>query len=197
MAILRETTPNVVTLEFRQERGVDPDYGSCTWATFALDKDAYSLTILSDCGNYAYKWIPTPKSESFLHLMARVDAGYLLDKISARSTIDDRATYGAILKLIRGQGVDPDETNGDGDPVIDLDELREACGRDTDSDLVSAVREVFEDTPMEDVDDYDLWCAIEKDFTLNARKIAEIFAKYVAPKCAELDARDAAASGKE
>lgn len=197
MAILKETVPDTVTLEFRQEPGIDPDYGSCTWATFVLDKDAYSLTILSDCGNYSYKWVPTPKSESFLHLMARVDAGYLLDKVSARSTIDDRATYDAILRLIRGQGVDPDETNDDGDPVIDLDELREACGRDTDSDLISAVRETFEGTPMEDVDSYDLWLSVEKDFPPNARKIAEIFTEYVAPKCAELDARDAAAFGKE
>ena len=72
--------PNMLCLEYRQEKE-DKDYGSCLWARFTFNLDRYELTITSDCGNYGYKWVETPKSESFLELMARCDEGYILDKI--------------------------------------------------------------------------------------------------------------------
>lgn len=37
--------PNILTIEFRQERG-DPDYGSCLWANFNFDLERYELTIM-------------------------------------------------------------------------------------------------------------------------------------------------------
>lgn len=182
-------TPRTIVLEFRQERG-DPDYGSCLWATFNLDLDAYGMTILSDCGNYGHKWVPTRQSESFLHLLARMDEGYLLDKISSRCAIDDAATFAALKELIASYlGDEPDQ---DGE-TVDMDELRDACARDTDQEVHDAVKGLFEDTPMADADDYDIWTCIEKDFPLNAKKIASVFREHVAPMCAQLDAKRAGA----
>ena len=83
MAKVSTRTPPLISLYFCQERG-DPDYGSCLWAVFNFDLERYELSITSDCGNYAYGWVPTHKSESFMHLMARLDSGYLLDKLASR-----------------------------------------------------------------------------------------------------------------
>lgn len=179
------TSPRLVTLDFRQTQG-DPDYGSCLWATFTMDLDAYSLTVLSDCGNYAYKWVPTPKSESFLHLMGRVEPGYLLDKISSRNTIDAEATRDALEELLKDNGAYPETLDDPGQ--VDLSELDLACRQDTDRDVYEAVTDAFEDTPMEGTDPMDIWSRIEKDFPANAKKIAEIFGRHVAPLCAEMAA---------
>lgn len=66
MAKVSTRTPPLISLYFCQERG-DPDYGSCLWAVFNFDLERYELSITSDCGNYAYGWVPTHKSESFMN----------------------------------------------------------------------------------------------------------------------------------
>lgn len=88
MATVNEIQPNILTLEFRQDKS-DPQYGTCLWARFYFNTDRYELSILSDCGDYAYKWVETPDSESFLELMARCDSGYLLDKFTGGPKIFD------------------------------------------------------------------------------------------------------------
>lgn len=76
---VEEISANIRCLEYRQDRE-DADYGSCLYARFYFNLDKYELIIMSDCGNYAYKWVETP-SESFLHLMARIYDDYLLVKL--------------------------------------------------------------------------------------------------------------------
>lgn len=95
MAKVSTRTPPLISLYFCQERG-DPDYGSCLWAVFNFDLERYELSITSDCGNYAYGWVPTHKSESFMHLMARLDSGYLLDKLASPCVINEEATFEAV-----------------------------------------------------------------------------------------------------
>ena len=95
MAKVSTRTPPRISLYFCQERG-DPDYGSCLWAVFNFDLERYELSITSDCGNYAYGWVPTHKSESFMHLMARLDSGYLLDKLASPCVINEEATFEAV-----------------------------------------------------------------------------------------------------
>lgn len=85
---VKETPTNIVCLEYRQEKG-DKNYGSCLYARFYFNLDRYEMMIISDCGNYGYKWVETPKSESFLELMARCDGGYILDKIYGSADIFD------------------------------------------------------------------------------------------------------------
>lgn len=76
---VKEIGSKLLILEYRQERG-DPDYGSCLWARFYFNLDKYELFVMSDCGEYGYGWCPTPDSESFLELMARIGQKYLLEK---------------------------------------------------------------------------------------------------------------------
>ena len=47
---------------------------------YTLNLDKYSLTIGGEVAGY-YKWIETPKTESFLELMVRCDSGYITNKL--------------------------------------------------------------------------------------------------------------------
>lgn len=88
---VKEVHNPIRTLEFRQDPS-DPDYGSCLWARFSFNLDRYELSIMSDCGNYGYKWAETPEHESFLELMARCHGDYILNKISKQNVFDYEET---------------------------------------------------------------------------------------------------------
>lgn len=182
MAKVSTRTPPLISLYFCQERG-DPDYGSCLWAVFNFDLERYEMSVTSDCGNYAYGWVPTPKSESFMHLMSRLDSGYLLDKISDRCIIDTEATFKEVKDLMETMGVDFAETDCWGDSVFDMDEIKNCCNQNSEQDVHDALERQFKGTSMEDCDDYDLWCCIQKDFPVNAKKIVQIFMDYIRPMC--------------
>lgn len=184
MAKVSTRTPPLISLYFCQERG-DPDYGSCLWAVFNFDLERYELSITSDCGNYAYGWVPTHKSESFMHLMARLDSGYLLDNLASPCVINEEATFEAVKELMEAWGVDFSETDRWGDPVFDMDEIKDCCYQSNERDVHDALERKFEGTSMETCDDYDLWSCIQKDFTTNAKKIVQVFMDYIQPKCKE------------
>ena len=177
--------PNILTIEFRQERG-DPDYGSCLWANFNFDLERYELTIMSDCGNYAYGWVQTPQSESFMHLMARLDWGYLLDKIASRNQVDNEATFANVKTLIADWGIDPDNPEDlEEHPELDMDRVESACNGYTQSEVYQSLLKAFDGTPLEDCDGYDVICCVEMDFTANAKKIARVFVDFIQPLCKE------------
>ena len=73
--------PCITRISYQQEKG-DSNYGTCLWADFEFDTINYRLQIMSDCGNYSYKWVPTPGKESFFGLCRRIKPDYLLSKIS-------------------------------------------------------------------------------------------------------------------
>lgn len=79
------TTPKITTYALRFNPEQEPDiYFRCMWARMTLDHDNFTLSIISDCGNYTYSWQPS-EQESFLDLMCRVNSDYLLGKISNRN----------------------------------------------------------------------------------------------------------------
>lgn len=80
MATVEMLNPAIIALGFQREKG-DSDYGTCMWAIFFIDTENYDLQVMSDCGEYAYGWYPTPEVESFLKLLSRINESYLLDKI--------------------------------------------------------------------------------------------------------------------
>lgn len=180
--------PQVITLLYRQEKG-DPDYGSCLWARFYIDTKNYTLSIESDCGNYVYGWTPTPDSESFLHLLARIDAEYLRYKISDTTVIVGDATAANMLELIKdiadAECVELDEW--------DLQQISDACHHHNDErDLVDAVLEAVISTEVRKAlerDTYSLYSSIEKDYPANAKKISEVFQNCIRPTLKALDAK--------
>ena len=141
-------------------------------------------------GNYAYGWVPTHKSESFMHLMARLDSGYLLDKLASPCVINEEATFEAVKELMEAWGVDFSETDRWGDPVFDMDEIKDCCYQSNERDVHDALERKFEGTSMETCDDYDLWGCIQKDFTTNAKKIVQVFMDHIRPMCKKLSLSD-------
>lgn len=172
MATVKAVLPQIYVLEFHQEPG-DPDYGTCLWARFYFDTANYTMSIESDCGVFGYGWVPTPKSESFLHLMARCEGGYILDKIARASEIDEEETYNAVRQLY----IDLLDDDSSEDEEV-LSSIKEACRCDCVGDIIRALQEV---EALENADDYSLYECIEHTHPAGAKKICEIFEKHIRP----------------
>lgn len=172
MAIVEIEKPQIVTFSYRQTKD-DADYGSCLWARFYFDTQTYTMFVESDCGGYSYGWVPTPKSETFLHLMARCDSGYILDKIASRSVIDEDATYQSIVDYLDFR----DECNDE--CVSFTEKLRDACrSYDDDRGIADEIMGVCVEFEIL-YEEYEIYRCIEHDYPAGAKKIAEIFEKHI------------------
>ena len=169
--------PNTLILQYTQDKD-DPTYGSCLWARFVFNLDRYEMTITSDCGNYGYKWFETPNSESFLHLMARCEAGYILNKIYGHANIFD---YDETKKnLYQLYSYDQD----------DLDELNRIFD-EIENDgwgMIPETAESFVNIFTEHNNDHfiDIWDFPQFIYPANALKICEIFEKHIVPAIKEI-----------
>ena len=177
-------TPRLVTIKLTQEK-TDPDYGSCLWARFMLDLDRYSMQIMSDCGSYAYAWCPTPDSESFLHLVGRMESDYLLGKISDQTVVDTEATYKAVIRYLEElkEYKEIDEENS-----YDLDDILSDCNSYTQRDCMESLMRTLDATSYFQNYDYeDLAYCVQTQYPANARKVGEIFEKYIKPLARKMD----------
>lgn len=169
---VNEIKPNMLCLEYRQEKG-DADYGLCLWARFNFNLDRYELTITSDCGNYGYKWRETPKSESFLELMARCDWGYMLNKLYGSADIfnyeDTKASF---------------YEHFDDEDKEKLDEIFDEMELFGEPETSSEFLRIFEDN--NDGDFCDIWEYVEYDYPSDALKIVHIFDECIRPKIREI-----------
>ena len=75
------------------------------WARYTFDCDNGRLNINSDAGDYTYGWGHNVHEE-FMHLMGRVDAGYLLNKLSNLSVFDIAKSKAKTIKNIKEYGVE-------------------------------------------------------------------------------------------
>lgn len=169
MKILNET-PNILKISYRQEKG-DENYGSCLWATFLFDLNDYTLHIESDCGNYAYGWCVTP-SESFIHLMCRIDGSYLLNKISYRTEFKLEKSIANTCDNIKCYRDDNEEYS---ELIEEIKEIEDNYGEE------SFYREC--DNIMGRYDFSDTFEIIEcvKEYPTQAVRIIEIFRDYIQP----------------
>lgn len=181
MAIVETEKPEIITIIYNQEK-TDPDYGTCLWARFNFDVQNYTLAIESDCGNFMYGWVRTPETESFLHLMARCEGDYILDKIASRSVIDEDSTYQSIVEYLSFCGECSDEC------LSFSEKLRTACGNYSDDRGVAAeIMDVCNAYGTE-YDEYEIWRCIEHDYPAGAKKIAEIFDQHIRPAVRSMEA---------
>lgn len=177
-------TPRLVTIKLTQEKD-DPDYGSCLWARFMFDLDRYSMQIMSDCGNYAYAWSPTPDIESFLHLVGRMESDYLLEKISNQTVVDTDTTYKAVIHYLEEL---KDYKEIDEENSYDPDDIHSACNAYTERDCVeSLMRELDATSYFQNYDYEDLAYCVQTEYPADARKIGEIFEKYIKPLARKMD----------
>lgn len=170
MAIVEIEKPQIVTFSYRQTRD-DADYGSCMWARFHFDTVAYTMFIESDCGSYSYGWVPTPKSESFLHLMARCEGEYILGKISSMSKVDIDGTFTNLVELLS------DEEYDEGQWRCIRDSIDQPCAEMIAQEVLDSIP--FHTTCMPK--ESDIYECIQYDYPARAKKIAEIFEKHIVP----------------
>ncbi len=177
--------PQTISFEYRQEKD-DPHYGSCLWADFVFDLEKYSLSIMSDCGNFSYcGWTPTPSHESMLALMCRINADYLLGKIADRTVIQSIDSIKAAQEYAM-------EILEDIVPVIEHDSeelMREIQDVDFTSGADIAYQgllEVFREYDLgAEIEDEYLWDCIKEDYPPRAKKICEIFRTDIQPAIRE------------
>ena len=181
--------PNIVRIAIHQEQG-DPHYGNCLWGYYDFDVDRYMLNIQSDCGEAAYRWCETPDSESFLHLMARIDDDYLINKLFKAERVDVSGTVSAVRERL---GIGEDEDFQDDDLTPWQRESREEALEDLEG-LLEDVSGSYAATQKALMDwnekhDFGLEFVYEHvvtDFTAWQKRIVEIFRDYVQPKIREI-----------
>lgn len=181
--------PNIVRIAIHQEQN-DPHYGSCLWGYYDFDLDRYMLNIQSDCGDAAYRWCETPDTESFLHLMARIDDDYLMHKLFKAEEVDVSATVAEVMEWL---GIGEDEDYQDDSLTDEEREEREEALKDLERLLNDAPQSygTVEKTLFDwnDDHDFDIDCIYERivtDFTAWQKRIVEIFRDYVQPKIREI-----------
>lgn len=189
--------PNIVRIAIHQEKD-DPHYGSCLWGYYDFDIDRYMLNIQSDCGEAAYRWCETPDSESFLHLMARIDDDYLMNKLFKAEEVDVSATVAEVREHL-GVGDDwQDDSLTDEEREEREEALEELEGLLEDvSGSYEAVQKALEDWNYDH--DFDIDCIYEgvaTDYTAWQKRIVEIFRDYVQPKIREI-IKEGAEHGQE
>ena len=184
MATVKIEQPEMITVSFRQERG-DKDYGSCLWARFNFDTKHYHLSIESDCGTYSNGWVPTPNHETFLHLCARFDEGYLLEKLDNRSVVDGKATFKSLMEHLE----DYDCIAYEELTVRQLEYLENACCCNrTDRDCLDSIMNELDDTGFSgSCSVYDIACCIETTYPEGTKKIVQIFKDYIQPELRKLE----------
>ena len=177
---VKEVPVNIRCLEYRQDRD-DPDYGSCLWARFYFNLEKYELNILSDCGNYAYKWMETPDSESFLELMARISDGYLLGKLcGSPSEFDFDATKENLYNIHKN----------DEEAIEVLDRIFEEM--DYEPNTADDFLRMFDDNNYLDYENAnyayfsDTWEFPVMVYSAWQKRIVKIFAECIQPKIREI-----------
>lgn len=171
--------PQIISLFYKPEPD-SPNRGSCEWARFYFDLKNYTLSIESDCGNYSYGWIPTPRTESFLQLCARFEADYLLCKISNESVVDGDETFELIKELVKevSEVHECDDLN-----PYNWECLERACCSYCDAYATyDAINAALRYTDLEDLyESYEIQERIVITYPTNAKKIAEIFCGEIQP----------------
>ncbi len=173
---IEKIEPRTFTYRLSPDKG-DEEYHSCMWARYIFDCDNGRLNINSDAGDYTYGWGHNVHEE-FMHLMGRVDEGYLLNKLSNRSVFDIAKSKARTIKNIKEYGV---EHFG----IKDQEHLDSVIEYVSDIDGWASeetfIREVIEIVPKIDWEDIE----VEKDYPYGAMVVVKMFIKYLQPKIIE------------
>lgn len=161
--------PDTIQFVIRMDKG-DELYHKCMWARVTFDNKNWSMTAQSDCGDYSYSWVVESGSRTFLELMAVIDKGYLLGKISSKSRFDLESTKSNIIDYIGGE----DELTENQKEW--LEEINVSNGQEF-------MREIDDCVWFDDC--CDLWECVEYDYPYQAKTFADIFCDIIQPKIKE------------
>lgn len=171
---VEKINPRVITYKLVSDKS-DKEYFSCMWARYIFDCDNGRLNINSDAGDYSYGW-GYNSHEDFMHLMARINGSYLLNKISSQSVFNIRKSKIETIKNIESYEASYLEIEDQ------LDSICEAIG-DIDDCASEEIffREVERIVPGIDFESVELI----KEYPSGAITVVELFEKYVQPKIRE------------
>lgn len=173
---IEKINPRVITYKLVPDKS-DKEYFSCMWARYIFDCDNGRLNINSDAGDYSYGWGHNDH-EDFMHLMSRVNAGYLLNKISDRTVFDIDKSKAHTVSNVQKYGIDyfgiKDQKQLES-IVEEINDIDDGVSEET------FLREVDNIVPKID------WESIEivKEYPCGATTVVDLFIKYLQPKIRE------------
>ena len=155
----------------------DEEYASCIWARFIFDCDNGRLNINSDAGDYSYGW-GFNEHEDFMHLMGRVDKGYLLNKLSDRSVFLIDESKKQTIKSIEDDGWEYYGVKSAEDWEEFKQEILDIDGGASEETFFRMVDDIMPEIDWENI-------IIEKDYPYGAKVVVDLFMKYLQPKIKE------------
>ncbi len=163
--------PNTIVFNITLDR-TDKWYKNCLWARLTFDLENWSMTAQSDCGDYSYSWYPETSGRTFLQLMAKIDKGYLLRKISSQSIFDMEATKKKVCRWVRD---DEDLSSEEKNRIIsEINEIK-VC--------LDCQEFLAELEWIDGMDNFsDLYECVVEDYPTSAKNFAEIFEGIVQPE---------------
>lgn len=99
---IEKIQPKVITYRVLAE--TNDEGWQCMWAKFIFDCDSGYLNINSDAGDYSYRWGHN-ENEDFMHLMARINKDYLLNKIADRAVFNFEASRKEMIKEVKKDAI--------------------------------------------------------------------------------------------
>lgn len=145
---------------------------------YTLDLDKYSLSIGGEISAY-YKWVETPKTESFIKLMIRCDSDYLMNKLFNR-VFDLKKSIEATKALVEEEELFY-RYKEKKDFLNQMDDIEADCERD----FVNNVIELFAlyNVKLDCDEEYNLWCnGVEEDYKYWDRKAVDLFCEFIKPE---------------
>ena len=157
--------PKVITYRLTPSRD-DEEYMMCMWARFIFDCDNGRLNINSDAGDYSYGW-GYNEHEDFMHLMARINSDYLLNKIANRTVFDLEKSKKQTIENIK--------------EYEDLGcQLQDCIDEINDIDIHSADGFFLKVNNIANIDYENIEVAMK--FPHGAEVVCDLFAKYIQPQ---------------
>jgi hypothetical protein len=145
---------------------------------YTLDLDKYSLSIDGET-TAGYKWVETPKSESFIKLMLRCDKFYLMNKLFSE-VFDLEQSIEATKQWIE-ENKWFYRLKGKKKCFKEMDEICADC----ESQFVERVVELLGeyDIELDGDDEYYLWAdCVKKDYKYWQKKAVDLFCEFIKPE---------------
>lgn len=141
---------------------------------YTLDLDRYQLSISGET-TARYKWVETPQSESFLHLMVRCDKWYLLNKLFNK-VFDLEASVKSIKRYIKEYYEDED-----GKTIESIFEDIDDIECNSVDYFVPSIERILTNHNLS-VDYYDLYGCCERKYNHWDEKSIDLFCEYIKPE---------------
>lgn len=170
---IEKINPRIITYKLAPDEN-DKEYRTCMWAKYIFDCDNGRFTVNSDVGDYSYCW-GYNDHEDFMHFMTRVNAGYLLDKISSRTVFNVSKSKTLIIENIKKYGTGFYELENYQQINTAVKNIAAIYNGVNEETFFRTVSEIVPTMNYESID-------IVKEYPHGAIAVVELFIKYLQPE---------------